>query len=204
MVSIPAFVQNARLSLAHRRSPSSAAHLDSLPAHTATAAAPTGPYVHMSNSEADDPSSEPAPHVVVPLTPRSDLDSTLSRSTSRAVRRPEEAKRQNETEQDRLQGLMRSATVRRVESRQEQAPEEGDRWLRAKVWLRQDGEPSGLDQPLFAKLNPGLIYYRTLGARPLRLAASPARLLCSWCRQGASVHPSCVFHDSHYFSRCAV
>ncbi|GAA6041202.1 hypothetical protein NBRC10512_008205 [Rhodotorula toruloides] len=139
MVSLPAFVQNGRFSLAHRRTPSSAAHLDSLPAHTAATAVPTGSSLDTSYSEADKLGSEPAPHVVVPLTPRSDLESTLSRATSRAIRRPEEVKRQNEGEQDRLQGLMRSATVRRVESRDEKAGEEGDRWLRAKVWLRQDG-----------------------------------------------------------------
>lgn len=148
MVSLPAFVQNGRFSLAHRRTPSSAAHLDSLPAHTAATAVPTGSSLDTSYSEADKLGSEPAPHVVVPLTPRSDLESTLSRATSRAIRRPEEVKRQNEGEQDRLQGLMRSATVRRVESRDEKAGEEGDRWLRAKVWLRQDGAPFALAQTL--------------------------------------------------------
>ncbi|GEM09205.1 NADPH oxidase isoform 2 [Rhodotorula toruloides] len=143
MVSFPSFVQDGRFSLAHHRSPASAAHLDSLPAHTAAGDHPTGSSSNTTYSEADKLGSEAAPHVSVPLTPRSDLDSAVWRSTSRAIRRPEEVKRHNEAEQDRLQGLMRSATVKWVESRDEKAGEEGDRWLRVKVWLRQDG-PSAL------------------------------------------------------------
>ncbi|BGP45394.1 hypothetical protein JCM10450v2_001212 [Rhodotorula kratochvilovae] len=141
MVRFPSVLPRARSSIAHLLgagpSPSHAA----LPSYGATptptrseldsALDPRGPAAASVSDGA---------HVVVPLTPTT--ASLVRRATSRQAGRP---RRLNETEQDRLQGLMRSDTVAsRATGRSPAAAEgRGERWAKVRVWLAREG-PSKL------------------------------------------------------------
>ncbi|GAA5841571.1 hypothetical protein JCM9279_000692 [Rhodotorula babjevae] len=99
-------------------------------------------------------------HVVVPLTPTS--ASLVRRATSRRVGPP---RRQNEIEQERLQGLMRSDTVVSRSAGGAGAGGGGggaaeearaERWARIKVWFAREG-PSKLVFLLWIVLQLGML-----------------------------------------------
>ncbi|KPV76951.1 uncharacterized protein RHOBADRAFT_42164 [Rhodotorula graminis WP1] len=145
MVRFPSVLPRARSSIAYLlgNGPPSPALLAPPAAHdpmsntpsTSTRPLDLRPTVHAHSDDA---------HVVVPLTPTS--ASLVRRATSRRVGPP---RRQNEIEQDRLQGLMRSDTaVSRSAGGSGGgggAAEEAraERWARLKVWFAREG-PSKL------------------------------------------------------------
>ncbi|TNY19536.1 ferric reductase NAD binding domain-containing protein [Rhodotorula diobovata] len=154
MVRFPSVLPRARSSIAYLLgtgppSPPSQPVQDPLQSRIKSRSAFTRPLDlrHAPNS-ADDA------HVVIPLTPTS--ASLVRRATCRRADVP--PRRQNETEQDRLQGLMRSDTLVGGAASGDASGEDAraERWARVKVWLAHEG-PSKLVFLLWVALQAGML-----------------------------------------------